>query len=186
MTCGISGRCYTYEFYSRTITYHSHFTQQLNKYPKISYILCYTFLTIFCFYAFTPQNIWWKGKQCRPWSGAVWYGSALFAYSNLSDKLVYKMLGHLFSPNQTGENQDTAQTENYSCELLPTDVIKLYIFHLTVRTDVVHLHTIFTLSIQKDRPVQTMLTLIRHAFCSVWSRYALFTTHLTVFRHVYR
>ena len=37
-------------------------------------------------------------------SGAVWSGSALFAYSILSDTLVYKILGHLPYPDLYGKD----------------------------------------------------------------------------------
>ena len=51
------------------------------------------------YHTFVCQNTWWKGKQCRPDQTAplraVWSGSTLFAYAIFSDKLVFKILGHL-------------------------------------------------------------------------------------------
>ena len=53
---------------------------------------------VLCSFFFFLSKYQWNGKQCRPWSdcsGAVWSGSALFAYAILSDTLVFKILGHL-------------------------------------------------------------------------------------------
>ena len=38
------------------------------------------FLPKFCcfFYAFIPQNTWWKGKQCRPWLDCSQIGSLIW------------------------------------------------------------------------------------------------------------
>ena len=60
---------------------------------KFQTLYAIAFLPELCFYAFIPQNIWWKGKQCRSWSDCSF--SALFASAMLSDKLLFEILRHL-------------------------------------------------------------------------------------------
>ena len=44
-----------------------------------------------------PQNTWWKGKQCRPWSDWFWRSNFIWVCKcHLSDKLVYKILEYNF------------------------------------------------------------------------------------------
>ena len=65
------------------------------KSPKISNALFHTFWLKFCFlFSYFLKHLV-NGKQCRPWSGAVWFGSALFVYIISSGTLVYKILGLL-------------------------------------------------------------------------------------------